>query len=114
MAAKAARLLKELKFGNCTERQLQIWFLGVLHHELTCRDGRYNRSRLSKSKENDDYLSVSDIEVVSDFAITLEDGSRDLSLNIIGLMRPLKKDSVSRPTNLAKELPMNKIETIDE
>ena len=95
--------MKEFKFGNCTERQLQIWFLRVLHHKLTCRDRRYNYPRLSKPKENDDYLSISDIEVISDFAITLEDGSCNLSLNIIGLMRPLKKDFVSRPAKLAKE-----------
>jgi hypothetical protein len=33
---RQARLPKEFKFPQLTGRQLQVWFLGVLHRELIC------------------------------------------------------------------------------
>jgi hypothetical protein len=89
-AAKAARLPKDFKFADLTGRQLQVWFLGVLYHELICQDRRYQCPRLSIPKEDDNILTVSDIVVVSDFAVSLDDGSHDFGLNIMGLVRPLK------------------------
>ena len=103
VAVKVARLPKEFKFGLCTRQQLQVWFLGVLHRELIYCDRRYNHPRLSKLKDEDDYLSVLHIKVVNNFAITLEDGSHNFSLVIIGTMRAVKDQSISRPTNLAEE-----------
>jgi hypothetical protein len=50
-----------------------VWFLGVLHRELICRDRRYDRPRLSIPKEDDDILTVSDIPIVSDFVVSLDD-----------------------------------------
>jgi hypothetical protein len=46
-AAKAARLPEDFKFGYLMGRQLQVWFLGVLHRELICQDRRYQHVRLS-------------------------------------------------------------------
>jgi hypothetical protein len=80
-----------------------VWFLGVLHRELICRDRRYDRPRLSIPKEDDDILTVSDIPIVSDFVVSLDDRWRDFGLDIMGLVRPLKDYSVSRPPNLAEE-----------
>jgi hypothetical protein len=77
--------------------------MGVLHNEFICRDKRYQHPRLSIPKEDDDTLTVSDIAVVSDFVVSLDDGSRDFSLDIMGLIRPLKDYSFSRPPNLAED-----------
>jgi hypothetical protein len=84
VAAKAARLSKEFKFGYCMGRQLQVWFLGVLHREFIYRDERYNHSRLSKLEEDDDYFFVSDIEVFNDFTVTLEKAHATLALSSSG------------------------------
>jgi hypothetical protein len=80
-----------------------VWSLGMLYHKLICRDRRYQCPRLSIPKEDDDILTISDIVVVSDFVVSLDDGSRDFGLNIMGLVRPLKDYSFSRPPNLAEE-----------
>jgi hypothetical protein len=101
--AKQARLPKEFKFPQLTGRQLQVWFLGVLHRELICRDRRYDSPRLSFSVEHDDFMTVSDIPIVSDFAVILDDGSRDFGLDIMGHVRTLKDYSVTQPANLAEE-----------
>jgi hypothetical protein len=73
-----------------------VWFLGVLHRELICQDRRYNSPRLSLPAEHDDFMTVSDIPVVNDFAVILDDGSRDFGLDIMGHVR-------TRPANLAEE-----------
>jgi hypothetical protein len=101
--AKQARLPKEFKFPKLTGRQLQVWFLGVLHCELICRNTRYDRPRLSFRKEDDDILTVSDIPVVSNFAVTLDDGSHDFDLDIMEVVWPLKDHFVTWPPNLAEE-----------
>jgi hypothetical protein len=80
-----------------------VWFLGVVHHELICRDRRYDRSRLSSPKEDEDILTVSDIPVVSSFTVTLDNGSRDFDLDIMGRVWSLKDYSIAQPPNLAKE-----------
>jgi hypothetical protein len=102
-AAKATRLLKEFKFGSCTGRDLQVWFQGVLHHELICRDTRFSRERLTTLKEDDMYLTVTDIPVKCDFAVVNDDGSRYYGLNFLTEVRPLIDYSFSRPANLASE-----------
>jgi hypothetical protein len=101
--AKAVKLPKEFKFGMCTSRELQVWFLGVLHRKLICQGRRYNRTRLNTPEEDDNYFTILDIPVKSDFVVLLNDGSRDFGLNIMTEMRPLKGYSFNRPENLAEE-----------
>jgi hypothetical protein len=57
---------------------------------------------LSKPQEDDDYPTISDITVISDFTIKLDNGSCNFGLDIIGPMRLLKDYSFSCPTNLTK------------
>jgi hypothetical protein len=97
--AKQTRLLKDYKFPDLTGRQLHVLFLGVLYRKLIFRDRRYDRPRLSFPKEDDDILIVSDIPVVIDFAVSLDDGSRDFGLDIMGL----KDYSFTWLPNLAEE-----------
>jgi hypothetical protein len=80
-----------------------VWFLGVLHREFICRDRRYGSLRLSFPAEHDDFMTVSDIPVVSYFAVILDDGLRNFGLDIMGHLRTLKDYSVTRPVNLAEE-----------
>jgi hypothetical protein len=75
----------------------------VLHRELICRDRRYDSPRLSFPAEHDDFMTVSDILGVTDFAVILDDGSRDFGLDIMGHDRTLKDYSVTRPANLAED-----------
>ena len=79
-----------------------MWFIGVAHYKFINRDRRYNRPRLSFYKEDDNILTVSDIPIVSNFAVTLDDGSRDFGLDIMGQVWTLKDYSVIQPTNLAE------------
>jgi hypothetical protein len=80
-----------------------VWFLGVLHRKLICRDRRYYSPRLSFPTEHDDFMTVSDILVVSDFTVILDDGSRDFGLDIMGHVRTLKDYSVIQPANSPEE-----------
>jgi hypothetical protein len=48
-------------------------------------------------------MTVLDIPIVSDFAVILDDGSRDFGPDIMGHLRTLKDYSVTRPANLAEE-----------
>jgi hypothetical protein len=82
-AAKAARLPKEFKFGLCTGRDLQVWFQGVLHCELVCRDIRYSHARLTTPEEDDMYLTILDIPVKCDFAVVNDDGFRYYGLDLM-------------------------------
>jgi hypothetical protein len=72
-----------------------VWFLGVLHRELIYRDRRYQCARLSIPQEDDDILTVSDIAIVSNFTISLDDGSRDFGLDIMELVWFLKDYSLA-------------------
>jgi hypothetical protein len=56
-----ARLSKNYKFPDLMGRQLQVWFMEMLHRKLICQDRKYDRSRLSFPREDDDILIVSDI-----------------------------------------------------
>ena len=53
--------------------------------------------------EDDDILIVSNIAIISDFAVSLDNGSHNFGLKIMGLIRPLKDYSFRQPLNLAKE-----------
>jgi hypothetical protein len=103
VVAKAAKLPKEFKFGSYTGRDLQVWFQGVLHHELICRDTRYSHVRLTTPKENDVYLTVSDIPEKCDFTVVNDDGSHYYGLDLMTEVRSLKDYSFSRLENLASE-----------
>ena len=100
---KAVKLPKEFKFGTCIGRELQVWFLGVLHREFICQDKRYNHARLNTPEEDDNYFTILDIPIKSNFAVLLNDGSRDFGLDIMTEMRPLKGYSFNRRKNLADE-----------
>jgi hypothetical protein len=102
-AAKAARLPKEFKFGSCTGRDLQVWFQGVLHRKLVYRDTRYSRARLTTPREDDMYLTISDILVQCDFAVVNDDGSHYYGLDLMTEVRPLTYYEFSRLANLASE-----------
>jgi hypothetical protein len=105
--AKQARLPKEFKFPQLTGRQLQVWFLGVVHRELICQDRRYDNPRLSFLTEHEDFMTILDIPVVSDFAVILDDGSRDFGLDIMAHVRTLKDYSVTRPGTWRRRTPIS-------
>ena len=100
---KAARLRKEFKFGSYTSRDLQVWFQGVLHCELICQDTKYSHVRLTTLKEDDVYVTISDIPVKCNFAVVNNDGSRYYGLDLMTEMRPLKDPLFSRLENLASK-----------
>jgi hypothetical protein len=70
----------------------------VLHHELIYRDRRYQRARLTISHEDDDIMTISDIAVVNNFAVSLDNGWHNFGLNIMGLFWSLKEYSFSHRT----------------
>jgi hypothetical protein len=100
---KATSLPKEFKFGSCTGWDLQVWFQEVLHRELICRDTRYSRAKLTTPKEDDLYLTVSNIPVKCDFAVVNNDGSYYYGLDLMTEVRPLKDYLFNRLENLASE-----------